>query len=351
MRGTIDRVFATDNVEKVIRHLVRFGSSRPDAEDLAQEALLVAWKKRDEIDPERSLDAWLYGIARNVFRNHVQKRRLEPLPDSALEQPASGELSDVLAVRRALHALPESQQDIVILHEFEGYTLKETAASLAVPFDTAKDRLRRARSTLTAALGDDLDRAVGMERGETRRTAKIVVASVLAATLASIGRSTSVAAAPWVGAAKIIALLAGGAVIALGTERWLRRPTVSPPPAIASPMAVVIDTAPIAPPDAAFAFASDAAAVHATQPATEAELIERARTAFRRRDLDAAAAATAEHARLYPRGQLAEESDLLEIELDRARGRTTEMKARIDRFHAAYPESAHRAAIDALETP
>ncbi len=345
-------MFAPDNVEKVIGHLLRFGASRPDAEDLAQEALLVAWKKRGELDPARSLDAWLYGIARNVFRNHVQKRRLEPLPGDVSEESPGSELGDILAVRRALHALPEAQQDIVILHELEGYTLKETAASLSVPFDTAKDRLRRARSTLSTALGGDLDRAVGLERTETRRAAKVAVASVLAATLATLSRSTPAVAAPWIGATKILALLAAGAAIALGTERLIRPPTVKPPPTIARAEPIAIDAAALALPDAVVAI--DAAVVHSPQrsqqPATEAELIEHARTAFRRRDLEVTVAALTEHARLYPRGQLAEERDLLELEVARARGRTGEVKDGIDRFRTAYPQSAHAAAIDALDS-
>ena len=68
-------MFELSHVERVIRHLVRFGSSRTDAEDLAQEALVIAWRKRDTHDRDHSLDAWLYGIARNVYRNHARGRR------------------------------------------------------------------------------------------------------------------------------------------------------------------------------------------------------------------------------------------------------------------------------------
>lgn len=190
-------MFAAANVEKVIRHLVRFGSTHAEAEDLAQEALLIAWRKKAEVDRDRSLDAWLFGIARNVYRNHARSVRRSPMTDApdADRIVAPPAIADALALRAALQTLPEDQQDIVILHELEEYTLKETAELLAIPFDTAKDRLRRAREALRATMSADFAVAGDAERRESRRFSGIAAASVLAGFLGVLASSGTAAAA------------------------------------------------------------------------------------------------------------------------------------------------------------
>ena len=68
-------------------------------------------------DPARSLDGWLYGIARNIYRNHARRERRSPIAPATIDDrdAATGaDLGDVLTLRRALHALPEPQQNIVI---------------------------------------------------------------------------------------------------------------------------------------------------------------------------------------------------------------------------------------------
>ena len=256
-------MFEIANVEKVIRHLVRFGSTQADAEDLAQETLLIAWRKQTEREPGRELDAWLYGIARNVYRNHARATRIretEPVPDDVKQ--TDRELVDVMTLHDAIHTLPDAQQDLVILHELEGYTLKETAALLEVPFDTAKDRLKRARDGLRGAMTIDVDAAIARERPATNRLAKASSAVVLAGVLASLARSgTAAAATVATGIAvktvivAVLASLAVGVGVGIGIDRAIRPPrervVTAPVPLAPIPVAPPIDAAlPDAPPDA-----------------------------------------------------------------------------------------------------
>jgi RNA polymerase sigma-70 factor (ECF subfamily) len=219
-------MFATGDVEKLIRHLVRFGSSPSDAEDMAQETLVIAWRKRDQRDPARSLDAWLYGIARNVYRNHARSLRRRPPVDDASDldshaHPTTG-VAEALSLRDALQVLPENQQDIVIIHELEQHTLKETAELLGVPFDTAKDRLKRARAALRDHMRAELPAAAADERRDTAQIARGAIASVLAGVLALLARSGAAAAA---GAAGAVADAAAAA----------DAPGAAPGPSVASP--------------------------------------------------------------------------------------------------------------------
>ncbi len=353
-------MFAPETVEKVLCHLLRFGASRADAEDLAQEALLVAWRERASLDTTRSLDGWLYGIARNVFRNHARRERRNPI--DAVEDPddaaPTGSIGDVLTLRTALHALPENQQDIVILHELEGHTLKETAELLAIPFDTAKDRLKRARVTLESACGATLDAAARAEPRVTQRVAKVAVASVLAGVLGAIAKESTAAAAVGAGGAamsKLVfaAALVGGIAIGVVVDRFVR---ADPPPATSRESvatvradAAVVDTAVVVPdaPPEIDATSPDARIAPTDDLAAEAALIDRARVAIRSLSPRDALRILDEHERRFRRGQLAEERELLAIEalvaLHDARAR-----ARIERFRAAYPSSSHLARIEEL---
>ena len=383
-------MFEASHVERVIRHLVRFGSSRADAEDLAQEALVIAWRKRGELDESRPLDAWLYGIARNVHRNHARSQRRRSMTDE-LPTTASGlepaadvrDLADVVAFRDALGALPEAQQDIVILHELEEYTLKETAQLLAIPFDTAKDRLRRAREQLRGHVHGELPLAAAKERRSAAQVAKAAAPAVLVGVLGAVSRSAAAAgagAASSGGAAVarassaafgsklvFVGVLGTGIALGVAADRLIARgePRAASSSRLAAtheasePVASVADAglaadAPAAPVlDAAHA--SRAASLPAPTTGTasnpEALLIERARVALRRGTPDEALRTLMSHERRFPDGQLAEERDVLLVEAYLADGNLKLARERLDHYNAAYPNGLHgqRAADAAAE--
>ncbi|MEO8845265.1 MAG: sigma-70 family RNA polymerase sigma factor [Kofleriaceae bacterium] len=361
-------MFEIANVEKVIRHLVRFGSTPVDAEDLAQETLLIAWRKQAEREPGRELDAWLYGIARNVFRNHARASRLretDPVPDD-VNQP-DRELVDVMTLHDAIHTLPEAQQDLVTLHELEGFTLKETAALLDVPFDTAKDRLKRAREGLRGAIAIDVDAAIARERPATNRLAKASSAVVLAGVLASLARSgTATAATVATGIAvktvivAVLASLAVGVGVGIGIDRAIRPPrervVTAPAPlqTVASPLdAALPDAPPDAPVDAPGAPVRTVIIPHdAADPSSidaEAQTIVQARSALAQGRTDDALRALMSHERRFPNGQLAEQRDVLLIEAYLAAGRLEIVRDRIAAYRRDHPTGIHADRVDAAE--
>lgn len=348
----------------MIRHLVRFGASRADAEDLAQEALVIAWRKQGELDRDRSLDAWLYGITRNVYRNHTRTLRRRPeepaSPDERDAVADARELADSVALRDALQALPENQQDIVILHELEQYTLKETAELLAIPFDTAKDRLRRARDVLRERMDVDLAAAATSERRTTGRLAKAAAPLVLAGVLAALPRSAVAAPAAAVGKLLLAGVLAGGIAIGVVSDRLL----ASPAPTRATPAKIVDDVAtaePVAAPlpiDAAEpppAPPPEASNIRATAPPPppplpstnpEVQLVESARIALRRGQAADAIRMLMGHERRFGSGQLAEERDVLLVEAYLAVGNTRLARERLAHYRATYPAGLHRRRAD-----
>jgi RNA polymerase sigma-70 factor, ECF subfamily len=144
--------------------LMRQGAAADAAEDIAQEALVMVWRKAAYFDPDRaSASAWLYTIARNLridrLRNEKRARLYEPYELIEPEEPVrpDGALDTVEReerVRAALCELPAEQVRVLQLSFFEGRAHGDIAARLNLPLGTVKSRLRLAMSRLRNLLGD-----------------------------------------------------------------------------------------------------------------------------------------------------------------------------------------------------
>jgi RNA polymerase sigma-70 factor, ECF subfamily len=143
----------------------RMTGSRPQAEDVVQEAFLAVWRSGARYDAARgSVRTWLLGIvhhrAVDALRRSgpYERRRVD---DEGLEErlPA-GERTDVEAARReearevraALGTLPGDQRRVVELAYFGGFSHGEIAAILGEPLGTVKGRIRLGLSKLRGAL-------------------------------------------------------------------------------------------------------------------------------------------------------------------------------------------------------
>ena len=130
-----------------------------DAEDAAQESFLVALDQLDECrDPER-FAGWFMTIVRNRSRNLIRRESLRETSDV----PETSELRGIL--QQAIAALPEVQQEVVLLHDLEGWKHREIAERLGIPSGTVRSHLHFARKALKEALieipnGSDLIRKV-----------------------------------------------------------------------------------------------------------------------------------------------------------------------------------------------
>jgi RNA polymerase sigma-70 factor (ECF subfamily) len=135
----------------------RFLSSDDEARDVAQETFLKAYRGLASFKREARFSSWLYQIATNLCRDRLRRRKTRPQVSlEALEEtgpvivetrPGAHErlveLDLAEAVRRAIHALPEEQREVVILKEYQELTFLEIAHALDVPVSTVKTRLYR----------------------------------------------------------------------------------------------------------------------------------------------------------------------------------------------------------------
>jgi len=133
-----------------------------DAEDAAQESLLVALQRVEECrEPER-FAGWLMTIVRNRSRNLLRREGLrttseipvgaaggDPLPDQQLSRTRLRERLD-----EALAELSEVQREIVLLHDYEGWKHREIAERLDMPSGTVRSHLHFARKALRKRLGE-----------------------------------------------------------------------------------------------------------------------------------------------------------------------------------------------------
>jgi RNA polymerase sigma-70 factor (ECF subfamily) len=146
-------------------YLMRQGVSPPAADDLAQEAMLILWRKAHLFDPAKaSVATWLFTIVRNLRIDAIRRdRRPEFDPaDPGLAPPDAQDADDVLvmaeneaAVRAALTQLPAAQAEIVALSFFADKPHSQIAAELHIPLGTVKSRLRLALARLRLALEEE----------------------------------------------------------------------------------------------------------------------------------------------------------------------------------------------------
>jgi RNA polymerase sigma-70 factor (ECF subfamily) len=131
-----------------------------DAEDVAQEAFLKAYRNFPKLrNPER-FRAWLVRITWRLAldRSRSAKRRevretawsIEQSKPSAEQLAASSELGDHLD--KALAELPEKLRLVLILTAIEGHTLEDVAQLLGLPIGTAKSRMHLGRKQLAEKL-------------------------------------------------------------------------------------------------------------------------------------------------------------------------------------------------------
>jgi RNA polymerase sigma-70 factor, ECF subfamily len=135
----------------------RYAKNRPEAEDIAQDSMVRAWRKRGTLRNSAARKSWLATIVRNeALREFARKR---PSPTDLIEVIHGSDDERVLAtVERAdLHAalarLNKRDRQLVRLRYDEDMTQEAIAHRLGIPLGTVKVRLHRVRAKLRREIG------------------------------------------------------------------------------------------------------------------------------------------------------------------------------------------------------
>lgn len=141
-------------------HVRRFAHSlcatRQDAEDAAQEALIILYRKIGMLRATGALAAWMFRIVRNecIRRTRLALRHRGSLPERAAPSAEEEVLQLVEAglVAEVIAALPADQRRVLIMRDVQGYSGRMTADALGISTAAMKSRLHRARAFVQEGL-------------------------------------------------------------------------------------------------------------------------------------------------------------------------------------------------------
>jgi RNA polymerase sigma-70 factor (ECF subfamily) len=132
----------------LLRFARRLYSAGQAAEDLVQEALLLAWRGFHHFEKGTNEKAWLFRILINASHGHARKARtVRPIEQST----GASTLLEQLEVRQALDGLTEEHRTVLLIAVVEGFTCNEVASILNLPLGTVMSRLSRARQSFRQA--------------------------------------------------------------------------------------------------------------------------------------------------------------------------------------------------------
>ena len=152
---------------RLFSYVMQLVANQHDAEDIAQEAFLKAYRNLHTFDGRARFTTWLYTIAKNTAFTHLRKRRshqpIEEFEEILATDAPDFSNEEANSIWKVARQLKPAFYETLWLFYAEGFSLKETAAILDTNAITVRVNLHRARS----ALGKKLARA-GRSEGSVR---------------------------------------------------------------------------------------------------------------------------------------------------------------------------------------
>ena len=164
---------------KVVKLVMRYLRNPADAEDVAQEAFVKAYRALPQFRGDSAFYTWLYRIAINTAKNALVATKRRPMDyDLDLQDPEQYELHARLAeaetpeallltdeirdtVNRAIENLPEDLRTAIVLRELEGLSYEDIAETMDCPVGTVRSRIFRAREAIDKKLRPIFDGGLG----------------------------------------------------------------------------------------------------------------------------------------------------------------------------------------------
>ena len=161
--------------QRIVHLVTRYLHDPVEAQDVAQEAFIKAYRALPAFRGDSAFYTWLYRIAINTAKNHLVAQGRRPPTDDIDAQDAEQFSGDTglkeyatperLALRdeieatigAAIEALPEELRTAITLREFDGLSYEEIAAAMECPIGTVRSRIFRAREAIEAKLAPLLD--------------------------------------------------------------------------------------------------------------------------------------------------------------------------------------------------
>jgi RNA polymerase sigma-70 factor, ECF subfamily len=160
---------------RVLKLVSRFVSDAAEAQDVAQDAFLKAYRALPSFRGESAFYTWLYRIAINTAKNTLVANKRRPIdfnldlqdPEQydrqaklkEVDTPEGVLLTEEIreVVERAMEQLPEDLRTAIVLREIEGLSYEEIAEAMDCPVGTVRSRIFRAREAIDKRLQPLLD--------------------------------------------------------------------------------------------------------------------------------------------------------------------------------------------------
>jgi RNA polymerase sigma-70 factor (ECF subfamily) len=160
---------------RVLKLVSRFVNDQAEAEDVAQEAFIKAYRALPSFRGESAFYTWLYRIATNTAKNALVSNRRRPIDFNLdLQDPEQYERQARLretdtpeglllteeirqTVQAAMAELPEDLRTAIMLRELDGLSYEEIAERMSCPVGTVRSRIFRAREAIDKKLKPLLD--------------------------------------------------------------------------------------------------------------------------------------------------------------------------------------------------
>lgn len=151
------------HVEDLLSYALRRSANTHDAVETLSEAMLVAWRRIDDVPEGIEARLWLFGVMRNVMNNsrrssRRQKRLIEKvssLLEADVQEEARSRDARTSNVHEALKQLRPIEAEVIRLSIWEELTSSQISTLLQIPPETVRTHLHRGRSKLRALLSKD----------------------------------------------------------------------------------------------------------------------------------------------------------------------------------------------------
>jgi len=157
------------NKTRIYSLCLRMTSNTAEAEDLTQEAFLLAFRKLGTFRGESAVSTWLYRVAVNTVLMHIRRRGMR-MREASLDERSErtpqvpkcehGELDerlvstvDRVVLTRAMKVLPPGYRTVFLMHEVHGYEHQEIARILRCSIGNSKSQLHKAKAKMQVLLG------------------------------------------------------------------------------------------------------------------------------------------------------------------------------------------------------
>lgn len=166
--------------QRIVKLIMRYVHDPAEAEDVAQEAFIKAYRALPAFRGDSAFYTWLYRISINTAKNHLVAAQRRPVEyDLDLTESDNYEVNARLrdeetpeglvlqeelrqTVERAIASLPEELRTAIMLREIDGLSYEEIAQAMDCPVGTVRSRIFRARE----AIDRSIESLAGADRGQ-----------------------------------------------------------------------------------------------------------------------------------------------------------------------------------------